>query len=225
MNSQRTMGNATGSRKTVGQTLQMYPTRRVGSSSLPPLLTFPSLDSTAAQMICCQTSDQHLSIFSVIKTGWEVARVGAHRLRHGTSDSQNRRKSMRSVITVLCALLLAISCSTNRAPSSSKAVRLQSGKEVRVYSITRITFGDKSHPPSLMLRYETALKPEDSQDLRTEVLEVWELLRPMADSAHDSYAMVTANEPVRGIVSSTRAFTYGFIRSDSGEWRMREPKK
>jgi len=76
-----------------------------------------------------------------------------------------------------------------------------------------------------MLRYETALRVEDSQELRAEVMDVWELLRPMADSSHDTYAMVMANEPVRGIVSSTRSFTYGFIKSDDGQWQMREPKK
>jgi len=132
---------------------------------------------------------------------------------------------MRSFISILFILLLANPVASQDAPSSSKLFRLSSGKEVRVYSITRITFRDNSHPPSLMLRYETALEPKDSEALRSEVQEVWEILRPHADKAGDSYAMVSANEPIRGLVSRTRAFTYGFIKTQNGHWKMREPKK
>lgn len=132
---------------------------------------------------------------------------------------------MRLLFAVLFVLLLAIPCSGQEPPVSSRVVRLVSGKEVRVYSIGRITFLDKSHPPSLMLRYETALEPKDSEALRAEAREVWEILRPHAEAAGDSYAMVRANEPIRGLVSKTQSFTYGFIKKEDGQWQMREPKK
>ena len=66
---------------------------------------------------------------------------------------------------------------------------------------------------------------KDSEALRKEALQVWELLRPMADEAGDHYAMVMANEPIRGAITKTRRFTYGFEQAPGGAWRMREPKK
>ncbi len=114
---------------------------------------------------------------------------------------------------------------SRQADAPGAVVRLPSGKKVRVYSVTRVAFGDNSHPPSFMLRYETELEPKDSEGLRSEVREVWELLRPKCDVAGDSYAMIMANEPIRGVVSQTRSFTYGFEKGVDGQWRMREPKK
>ena len=132
---------------------------------------------------------------------------------------------MRIIVTIFIVLFLLISCNSQNPPSSSSLVRLPSGKEIRVYSIMRITFVDKSHPPSLLLRYEKNLEPNDSKALREEVQEVWEILRPKADSSVDSYAMIKANEPIRGVITQTHSFTYGFIKMENGQWRMREPKK
>jgi hypothetical protein len=104
-------------------------------------------------------------------------------------------------------------------------VELPSGKSVRVYSIQKISFLDKSHPPSYLLRYETALPVQDSPELRSEALEVWELLRPLSNKAGDTYALVKANEPIRGMVSKNMSFTYGFSKINDSTWQMREPKK
>src|SRR4051812_2417760 len=101
----------------------------------------------------------------------------------------------RPVVLLLVVLLTA--CKSEVPPQTSKVIALPSGKSVRVYSIQRITFGDNSHPPSLLLRYETAHPVEDAPQLREEVREVWALLQPMADEAGDRYAMVKANEPIR----------------------------
>jgi hypothetical protein len=132
---------------------------------------------------------------------------------------------MRIIVTLLVILVLIVSCNSQKPPNSSALVRLPSGKEIRVYSITRITFIDKSHPPSLLLRYETSLEPDDSKVLREEVQEVWKILQPKADSSGDSYAMIKANEPIRGAITQTHSFTYGFIKMEKGEWKMREPQK
>lgn len=110
-------------------------------------------------------------------------------------------------------------------PATSRIMELPSGMQVRVYGIGRISFADGSHPPSLLVRYESNLEMKDSEALRKEALQVWELLRPMADEAGDRYAMVMANEPIRGAIAKTRRFTYGFERAPGGAWRMREPKK
>jgi hypothetical protein len=94
-----------------------------------------------------------------------------------------------------------------------------------VYSEIRILSADKKVPSCFMLRYETALEPHDSPALREEVLEVWSILRPKADSAGDSYALIKANQPVRGTITVTHSFTYGFVKMEKGEWKMNEPKK
>jgi hypothetical protein len=127
---------------------------------------------------------------------------------------------------VLLALLLVMPLAiAGDPPATSRVMQLPSGVQVRVYGIGRISFADGSHPPSLLVRYESNLEMKDSDALRKEALQVWELLRPMADKAGDHYAMVMANEPIRGAIAKTRRFTYGFERAPGGAWRMREPKK
>jgi hypothetical protein len=130
---------------------------------------------------------------------------------------------VRISLVNLCLLVLLLVHPA--AAAEQQIVRLKSGKSITVLSTTRMTFADGSHPPSLLLRYQSSLPLEDSPTLRAEVLEVWELLKPHADAAHDTYAMVSANEPIVGAVSVTRRFTYGFERLEDGTWRMREPKK
>jgi hypothetical protein len=132
---------------------------------------------------------------------------------------------MRIRATLLVILFSLVSCNSENPPKSSALVRLPSGKEIRVYSITRITFTNKSHPPSFLLRYETELEAKDSKALREEVQEVWKILQPKADSLGDSYALIKANEPVRGAITITHSFTYGFTKLENGEWKMKEPKK
>ena len=61
--------------------------------------------------------------------------------------------------------------------------------------------------------------------MREEVLEVCDLLRPIADKAGDVYAMVKANEPIRGAISKTRGVTFGFDKNNVGTWRLKELKK
>jgi hypothetical protein len=131
---------------------------------------------------------------------------------------------MRTFSAFLLICMFCISC--NRAvPQSSKLMQLPSGKSIRVYSIIRVSFSDNSHPPSLLLRYETALPIKDSPELRSEVLEVWELLRPLSDKSGDKYALIKANEPIRGVVSKNMSFTYGFNKVNDSTWKMREPNK
>ena len=132
---------------------------------------------------------------------------------------------MKNIFIIFLVIILMCSCDYRKPPSMSQLVKLPSGKEIRVYSISRITFKDKSHQPSLLLRYETDLKPIDSKELREEVQEVWNILQPKADSARNTYAMIMANEPVRGLISTTHSFTYGFLKMKDGKWKMREPKK
>ncbi len=130
---------------------------------------------------------------------------------------------MKHVIVLLLICFSVMACNFNSPPKNSKIMTSPSGKTFRVYSIQRISFANNIHPPSLMLRYETKLPINDSPELRSEVLEAWELLRPMADEAGDTYAMVKANEPIKGVFSTTQGFTYGFIK-ENDIWKMREPK-
>lgn len=131
---------------------------------------------------------------------------------------------MRNAVLLVLLAVLPVAFAAE-PPATSRVLQLPSGAKVRVYGIGRIAFGDGSHPPSLLLRYETNLETKDSDALRKEVLHVWQLLRPLADKAGDNYAMVMANEPIRGVISQTRRFTYGFERAPGGTWRMREPRK
>jgi gamma-glutamyl:cysteine ligase YbdK (ATP-grasp superfamily) len=127
---------------------------------------------------------------------------------------------------LMIALAGLISCnSQQKLPDAGTVVQLPSGKSVRVYPVERVSFVNDMLPASLLLRYETSLEPVDSKALRDEVREVWQILQPKADSSGDSYAMIKANKSIRGLITRTESFTYGFNRIKKGVWKMREPPK
>jgi len=132
---------------------------------------------------------------------------------------------MRFLLFLALPLFFLIFCSSNpKPPANSTMLTLISGKTVRVYTVTRISFVNNQLPPSLILTYETAFQPADSKELRSEVQEVFLVgLQARADSSGDSYAMVKASAPQRG--PRTETFTYSFNKAGSGKWLLREPGK
>ena len=110
---------------------------------------------------------------------------------------------MDKAVPVSAILMIAIvsavvfdTCNPGRSPSDAGAtVQLPSGKTVRVYPVERIAFVNDMLPPSLLLRYETGLEPVDSRALRDEVLEIWQILQPKADSSGTAYAMIRRVKP------------------------------
>ncbi len=132
---------------------------------------------------------------------------------------------MRFAVLVCIPLFVFVACNSNNPPNNSTVVRLPSGKEIRIYSLKRLPLANELGKRFYLLRYETDLEAKDSKALREEVLSVWEYFRAAPDSAGDTYAVIKANEPVRGSLTVTNAFSYGFEKMENGEWRMREPPK
>jgi hypothetical protein len=100
------------------------------------------------------------------------------------------------------------------APS---VLRLASGKEVKVLSITRTTLHG-SDEPALSLQYVTDISLSDTEKLYSEVEQVWDAFRPIAEREKVHAAVVTANEPSSGFLSISRGAGWAWKQRADGRW-------
>ena len=115
------------------------------------------------------------------------------------------------------ALLLLTACS--QAAPQYQVRTLPSGREVRVLSVMPIRF--QNGETTLMLKYETVLKVEDTTRIRAEVKDIWSAFRVDAESAHVTSAIISALEIPSGfIVKNAKGYNFVFERAPDGSWRM-----
>jgi hypothetical protein len=100
------------------------------------------------------------------------------------------------------------------APS---VLKLASGKEVKVLSITRTTLHG-SDEPALSLQYVTEISLSHSDDLWREIEEVWTAFRPLVEREKVRAAVVVANEPASGLLSMSHGAGYAFKQRADGSW-------
>ncbi len=100
------------------------------------------------------------------------------------------------------------------APS---VLRLASGKEVKVLSITRTALHG-SDEPVLSLQYVTEISIGDTDKLYREVEEVWDAFRPLVEREKVRAAVVTANEPASGFLSMSKGAGWAFKQRADGSW-------
>ncbi len=84
------------------------------------------------------------------------------------------------------------------APSQ---IHLRSGKLVKVLSVTRTTLHG-SDEPALSLQYVTSISLRDIEKLYSEVEEVFDAIRHVAEREKLRAAVVTANEQASGLIIS-----------------------
>jgi hypothetical protein len=124
-----------------------------------------------------------------------------------------------SLVAVFLAMALSWSCSDGPSRPLVHEQRLASGKAVKVVSCV-FAWGvehDERHPnqDGFALEYLSDVPHERTQDLEREVLEVFELIRPLSEQWRLSSASVTA------LRTPERTGTYdafGFTRSADGRW-------
>ena len=100
------------------------------------------------------------------------------------------------------------------APS---VLRLASGKEVKVLSITRTTLHG-SDEPALSLQYVTDINISDTEKLYSEAEQVWTAFRPIAEREKVHAAVVTANEPASGFLSMSKGAGWAWKQRADGNW-------
>jgi len=98
--------------------------------------------------------------------------------------------------------------------------KLPSGREVKVIGITQMSFtkGD----PALMLKYQTALRLEDRDQLRKEVEEVWQVFRVDVERAGLKAAVISVQETPKRvlIVSTSKGYNFVVKKSEAGTWEF-----
>jgi hypothetical protein len=118
------------------------------------------------------------------------------------------------------ALLLVVLTECTQAPPQYQLRKLPSGREVRILSVIPIRF--QSGETTLMLKYQTLLKLEDTAGVQTEVQDVWSVFKADAESAHVTSAIISALEVPSGfIIKSGKGFNFVFERTPDGSWHMR----
>jgi hypothetical protein len=116
-------------------------------------------------------------------------------------------------VLALVATFLGCSMST----PEPQAVTLASGRHVKILSIGKINFSGDS--PALMLKYETDIPIDNQPLLKAEADDIWEYFHADVEEAGLSTGIISANEPVRGLIVKTgKGFNFIYTRGSSGIW-------
>jgi len=128
------------------------------------------------------------------------------------------RRLILSTLAVTMVLLALSGCGSTDAGYTVH--KLPSGREVKAIGITQMFFtkGD----PALMLKYQTALRLEDRDQLRKEVEEVWQVFRVDVERAGLKAAVISVQETPKRvlIVSTSKGYNFVVKKSDAGIWEF-----
>ncbi len=128
------------------------------------------------------------------------------------------RRLILSALAVTMVLLALSGCGST--DTGYTVHKLPSGREVKVIGITQMFFtkGD----PALMLKYQTALRLEDRDQLRKEVEEVWQAFRVDVERAGLKAAVISVQETPKRvlIVSTSKGYNFVVKKSESGAWEF-----
>ncbi|MBK8474923.1 MAG: hypothetical protein IPL39_01065 [Opitutaceae bacterium] len=124
--------------------------------------------------------------------------------------------------TICTALLFGIFVCTALAggepvKDAPSVLRLASGKEIKVLSITRTTLHG-SDEPAVSLQYETTISFQDMAKLWSEVEQVWAALRPIAEQQKVHAAVVTANQPASSFLPLSKGAGWAWKQRADGSW-------
>jgi hypothetical protein len=124
---------------------------------------------------------------------------------------------MRAVWALAISVTLAVSGCGVSAPPAQQTVTLPSGKQVKVLGVGKVMFSNDA--PALMLKYETDIPIDDKERLSQEADEIWKSFRDDVEKAQLTSAILSANEPSKGLVVTTsRGFNFVYKRGADGTW-------
>jgi hypothetical protein len=131
---------------------------------------------------------------------------------------------MRNRLVGLTILLsLAIGCA-GRNVQNSQAYKLPSGKEIRVNSISKMSFPKGG--PALVMNYETDIPIENKEALRKEVNEIWSVFQKDVEKAQVEGAAIRATHyEGSGLVRQGKGYGFVYTKGPDGQWRLLEDDK
>jgi hypothetical protein len=122
-----------------------------------------------------------------------------------------------SVALLAVVLLMIVGCTTDN--QQGNPFQLPSGRVIRVLAMAPLHYTN-GNPPSLMFQYQTDLQVSDKEALRTEVDEIWPVLRVDAERGNYKSAIVSAREIPKGIfIKNAKGFNFVYQKSTDGSWR------
>ncbi len=101
-------------------------------------------------------------------------------------------------------------------------IKIASGKQLTLLRTALVIFNENStEPPALRFTYITDLPKTDLKALKKEVDQVWNVLRPRADKAGESSALVTAQQRIAYDTERDlhEDYTFGWRKQADGKWR------
>jgi hypothetical protein len=127
------------------------------------------------------------------------------------------RLHWRSVLAVAVLLAMSQDC------IGGQSFALRPDKSVEVLTIGPLKFSEGG--TALWLTYRTALSLDDVPTLRKEVGEIWNRFVVDVERAGFQSAVISANEPPKGvIITKTSSYNFIFEKKD-GSWRTHESKE
>jgi hypothetical protein len=115
------------------------------------------------------------------------------------------------------ALVMIVSCTTDN--QQGRPFQLPSGRTIRILAMMPLHYTN-GNPPSLMFQYQTDLQVSDKDELRTEVDEIWPVLRIDAERGNYKSAIVSAREVPHGIfIKNAKGFNFVYEKGSDGAWR------
>jgi hypothetical protein len=128
-----------------------------------------------------------------------------------------------SIRLALILIFLAVSGSCRYPGPAFKPLKLPSGKEIKVTSITRMNFPNSG--PALVMNYLTEISMDDMTALRNEVQEVWSVFQTDVENEHLDAAVIRATHMEgSSLVKTGKGYGFVFVKRD-GQWRLLEDTK
>jgi hypothetical protein len=123
----------------------------------------------------------------------------------------------------LILIFVAALASCGYQGQNFKALKLPSGKEVKVTSIVRMNFPNSG--PALVMNYLTDISMNDTTALWNEVQEVWSVFQADVENEHLNAAVIRATHMEGSFVKTGKGYGYVFVKSEDGKWHRLEDKK
>jgi len=122
---------------------------------------------------------------------------------------------MKTSLSIASLLLLTcLACSTHQ---NHELVKLPSGKQIKVTSVTRMDLPNSS--PSLVMNYLTDISIDDKAALRKEVDEIWTVFQKDVEKAKLKVGAIRATHVEgSGLIKSGKGYGFVFVKRDDGQW-------
>jgi hypothetical protein len=120
----------------------------------------------------------------------------------------------------VAAVFVAVAASSPVGASnlaSNQELKLPSGHFAKILSISKIEYA--KGVMALMIRYQTTLSMDESQNISAEVDEVWKLAQKDVEKSGLGDAIISSTQTVKGLLLTTsRETNFIYEKGSDGKW-------